>query len=464
MRLSILMLACCLLAWSCKTSNDSAADGGEPPTTATTAWYETATDEQLLDSVQAQTFRYFWEYAEPKSGLARERFHPDGNYPQNDAHIVTTGGGGFGVMAILVGIKREFITRKEGMDRLTRIVDFLETADRFHGVWPHWLNGETGKVKPFSKKDNGGDLVESSFLMQGLLCVRQFCDRTNPAEEALAQKIDVLWKDMEWDWYTNNTNNLYWHWSPEYDFEMNFALEGYNETLITHVMAASSPTHPTDPAVYHECWARNGQIKAEDTYLGYKRVLDHYPTGDSPVGPLFWAHYSHLGLDPRNLEDQYGNYWELNQNHALIHYKHCVDNPNDFKGYGPDCWGLTSSYSPKNGEIGYASHRPDMDNGVISPTAALSSMPYTPKETLAAIRGFYKHYGDILLGPAGFYDAFRPDDGWVAPRYLAIDQGPIIGMIENYRSGMLWDLFMSCPEIQSGLDRLGFTVKDSASN
>ncbi len=458
MRISFFLLfICSMMVWSCKTSPESKE---ETATTAATGnvWYDTATEEELLDSVQAQTFRYFWDFAEPNSGLARERFHPDGNYPQDDAHIVTTGGGGFGVMGILVGIKREFITREQGIDRLTRIVDFLEKADRFHGVWPHWLNGETGEVKPFSKKDDGGDLVESSFLIQGLLCVRQFCDRNNAKEAALAEKIDALWRDMEWDWYTNNTNNLYWHWSPNYNFEMNFALEGYNETLITHVMAAASPTHPTDPAVYHECWARKGAIKADDAYLGYKRVLDHYPSDDSPVGPLFWAHYSYLGLDPRNLEDQYANYWELNRNHALIHYKHCVDNPNNYKGYGPDCWGLTSSYSPKEDHIGYSGHRPDRDLGVISPTAALSSMPYTPKETLAAIRGFYQKYGDILLGPAGFFDAFRPDDGWVAPRYLAIDQGPIIVMIENYRSGMLWELFMSCPEVQQGLDRLGFTI------
>lgn len=451
MRIFVFLLLATLLLGSCQS-------GHHPATDTSTQWWESAGDDQLLDSVQAQTFRYFWDFAEPVSGLARERFHPDGNYPQNDANVVTTGGGGFGVMAILVGIKRGFITREQGMQRLTQIVGFLEKADRFHGVWPHWLDGETGKVKPFSKKDDGGDLVESSFLMQGLLCVRQFCDPEKPAEKDLAERINTLWHNMEWNWYTNNTHNLYWHWSPNYNFEMNFALAGYNETLITHVMAASSPTYPTDTAVYHECWARNGDIKATDSYLGYPRVLDHYPTDDIPVGPLFWAHYSYLGLDPRQLADRYANYWELNKNHALIHYKYCVDNPGNFKGYGKDCWGLTSSYSPaKDGGIGYAGHRPGEDIGVISPTAAVSSMPYTPEETLAAIRGFYQNYGDLLVGPAGFYDAFRPNDNWVAPRYLAIDQGPMIVMIENYRSGLLWELFMSCEEVQQGLDRLGFT-------
>lgn len=425
---------------------------------------EELSDNQLLDLVQAQTFKYFWDYAEPNSGLARERYHPDGNYPQKDSHIVTSGGTGFGIMAILVGIERGFISRKQGIERLEKIVKFLESADRFHGVWSHWIDGRTGKVKPFSKKDDGGDLVESAFLMQGLLCVRQYCNQADAREKKLADNINQLWKEVEWEWYTQGKNALFWHWSPNYNWEMNFALEGYNETLITFVLAASSPTHPIDPSVYHACWARNGTISAQDSYLGYERVLDHYSSNDSPVGPLFWAHYSYLGLNPKGLSDQYGDYWKLNQNHSLIHYKHCVDNLNNFKGYGKNFWGLTSSYTrTKEGGIGYTSHRPDRDLGIISPTAAISSIPYTPKESLAAIRGFYENYKDQLWGPAGFYDAFSPElDNWVAERYLAIDQGPIIVMIENYRSGLLWELFMSCPEIQEGLKKLGFRYEEKS--
>jgi hypothetical protein len=435
--------------YSCKSAKKPAANSPEN-------WWQNASEAQLLDSVQAQTFRYFWDFAEPNSGLARERFHPNGDYPMKDAHIITSGGSGFGLMAILVGIQRGFIDREVGIDRLLKMLSFLEKSDRFHGAWSHWIDGNSGKVKPFSKKDDGGDLVETSFLAQGLLCVRQFCDNTKTKEKLLGEKADQLWKSIEWNWYTNNTSNLYWHWSPNYQWEMNFALAGYNETLITHLLAASSPTYPVSAAIYHECWARGGAIKANDSFYGLNRVLDHYPTNDSPVGPLFWAHYSHLGLDPRNLEDQYGNYWELNKNHALSHYRYCLDNPKNYKGYGATCWGLTSSYSPKNGKIGYSSHRPDRDLGVIAPTAAISSIPYTPKESLAAIRGFYSDYSQLLVGPAGFYDAFRPQDNWVAPRYLAIDQGPIIVMIENYRSGLLWDLFMSCEEVQTGLQKLGF--------
>ena len=277
-------------------------------------------------------------------------------------------------------------------------------------------------------------------------------------ERELAEKIDLLWREVEWDWYTQGKDALYWHWSPKYGWEMNFRLEGYNETIITYILAASSPTYPIPPSVYHECWTRQGAITAEDNYLGYERVLDHYATNDSPVGPLFWAHYSYLGLNPKGLSDVYADYWKLNRNHSLIHYQHCVNNPHGYKGYGKDFWGLTSSYTlTKEGNIGYTSHRPDRDLGIVSPTAAISSIPYTPKESLAAIRGFYENYGTYLWGPAGFYDAFSPElDHWVARRYLAIDQGPIVIMIENYRSGLLWDLFMSCPEIQKGLEKLGF--------
>ena len=429
-----------------------------PADTATGNPWQNLTDQQLLDTVQYHTFKYFWDFAEPNSGLARERFIPSGNYPMNDSHIVTSGGTGFGVMALLVGIERGFISREEGIERLTKIVDFLEKADRFHGIWPHWMNGETGKVKPFSKKDDGGDLVESAFLMQGLLCVRQYCDQKNAAEKALAEKINTLWREMEWNWYTQGgQDSLYWHWSPNYGWEMDFPLAGYNECLITFVLGASSPTHPIDAGAYHKCWARDGAIVANDQYLGYDRILDYYANGDSPVGPLFWAHYSYLGLNPKALTDQYADYWQLNQNQTLMHHKHALDNPNDFKGYGKNCWGMTSSYTRKeDGGVGYTAHRPDRDMGIISPTAALSSFPYTPEKSMQALRGFYETYGEQLIGPAGPYDAFSPHHDWVVERYLAIDQGPIPVMIENHRSGLLWDLFMSCSEVKEGLARLGF--------
>ncbi len=411
-------------------------------------------DTALFRLVQQQTFQYFWDGAEPVSGLARERFHADDIYPQNDKNTVTSGGSGFGVMAILVGMERGFITRQQGKERLEKIVHFLETADRFHGVWPHWWNGETGKVKPFGKFDDGGDLVETSFMIQGLLCVRQYFINGDASEKKLAAQIDKLWREVEFDWYRNGQNVLYWHWSPTNSWKMNFPVHGYNECLIMYVLAASSPTHGVPAAVYHEGWAESGAIKKNPpVYQEYKLEM-HYQGSPPHGGPLFWSQYSYLGLDPRGLKDEYADYWKENTTQSLINYQWCVDNPKGYKGYGADSWGLTSSYSVK----GYAGHAPSEKNdlGVISPTAALSSFPYTPTQSMAAMKHWYTDMKDKLWGPYGFYDAFSVTDNWYTPRYLAIDQGPIVVMMENYRTNLLWNLFMGCPEVKDGLKKLGF--------
>ncbi len=407
-------------------------------------------DSILITKVQEQTFQYFWNGAEENSGMGRERYHVDDIYPRNDKHVVTTGGSGFGLMALIVGMERQFISRESGIHRIEKIVDFLSKADRFHGAWSHWIDGTTGKTVPFGKKDNGGDLVETAFLIQGLLSVRQYLNTNVEKEATLHRRIDQLWKEVEWTWYQNGKNVLYWHWSPEYGWEKNFPVSGYNECLIMYILAASSPTYAIDPIVYHEGWAKSGKIKSDSITYGYELVLHH---NGSPMygGPLFWAHYSYLGLDPRTLKDQYADYWKLNQNHALINYNYCVENPKEYEGYGPSVWGLTSSYTV----TGYAGHSPKRDLGVISPTAALSSFPYTPEESMAFLKYLYNNENK-LVGVYGPYDAFSLEHDWVSERYLAIDQGPIPVMIENYRTGLIWNLFMSTPEISTGLKRLGF--------
>lgn len=413
-------------------------------------------DEELMDVVQKQTFKYFWDYAEPNSGLARERYHPDGVYPENDANVVTTGGSGFGLMAIVSGMSRGYITKKEGVERLNKIADFLDKADRFHGAWSHWIDGKTGKVKPFGTKDNGGDLVETSFLVSGIITVREYLKDGSEAEKAVAKKYDALWKGVDWKWYTNNKNFLYWHWSPTYDWQMNFPLEGYNECLITYILAAASPTHPITPKEYHEGWARNGGIVTDKTKYNIPLILKHNGAEEFG-GPLFWAHYSYVGLDPNQLTDKYANYWDLNVNHVKIDYEYCVENPKKFKGYGSDYWGLTASYSRNpDGTIGYNAHMPSNDVGVIAPTAAISSIVYTPKESIAVMRNLYENHKKDTWGVAGFYDASSLQYGWTAQRYLAIDQGPEVVMLENYRSGLLWKLFMNAPEVKQGLIGLGF--------
>lgn len=415
---------------------------------------DSLSDDSLMTLVQYRTFQYFWDGAEPTSGAARERFHSDNVYPQNDKHIVTSGGTGFGLMAILVGIERKFITREDGVQRLTKIVDWLEKADRFHGAWPHWMNGETGKVKPFSPRDDGGDLVETAFLAQGMLCVREYFKNGSGEERRLAAKIDELWKGIEWDWYRQGGKNLlYWHWSPTHGWAMNFAVTGYNECLIMYVLAAASPTHGIPAEVYHEGWARGGAMKNDPQHeqYGYHLALRHNGA-EQYGGPLFWSHYSYLGLDPRKLKDRYADYWTDNRNHTLINRQYCIENPKNFEGYGENCWGLTASYSVE----GYAGHSPAHDLGVISPTAALSSFPYTPDESTKVMKYLYYNLGEKVWGEYGFYDAFSEEHDWYIQRYLAIDQGPIVVMMENHRSGLLWDLFMNAPEIKPALQKLGF--------
>lgn len=415
---------------------------------------EKLTDAEMMDLTQKETFKYFWDFAETNSGAARERYHP--KEPTLNQNVVTTGGSGFGLMSILVGIERGYITKTEGAARLNKILGFFETADRFHGAWSHWINGTNGNVLPFSTKDNGGDLVETAFFAQGLICVKEYFKNGTTEEKALADKADALWKGIEWDWYTQNQNALFWHWSPNYGFDINLKLRGYNEVLITYILAAASPDHSITKTVYEEGWANNGNIVSSASQYGFPLVLNH-AGGSNFGGPLFFSHYSFLGLNPKNLSDQYANYWNLAVNHTKINRQYCITNPKNYIDYSEDCWGLTASYSRNaDGSRGYSAHSPSNDKGVISPTAAISSMPYTPAESLKVMHYLYQNK-DKLLGPAGFYDAFSPHyNFWVTDTYLAIDQGPQIIMVENHRTGLLWNLFMQNSDVKNGLNKLGF--------
>lgn len=403
-------------------------------------------DSLLLDMVQEYTFRYFYDFGHPTSGLARER---------NTTATVTSGGSGFGVMALIVGAERGFITYDQARVRTSKIVDFLLTVPRFQGVFSHWMNGATGAVIPFSARDDGGDLVETAFLMQGLLTARQYYSGDSPEEIALRDNITQLWEDVNWDWYRkpSNENVLFWHWSPTNNFDINLSLRGFNETHIAYILGTAAPIadHAIPASLYHTGWA-GGAYENSLSFFGIPLIV-----GRGKGGPLFFTHYSYLGFDPRGIKDEYANYFIANRNHTLINYEHCIDNPYNWAGYSAESWGLTASDDPD----GYFAHAPDnrqTDNGTITPTAALSSMPYTPDESMAALKHFYRNLGDKTWGPFGFYDAFNEDRNWFANSYLAIDQGPIICMIENHRSGLLWDLFMRNPEIGPALEAIGFTT------
>ena len=399
-------------------------------------------DDSLLTLVQRKTFDYFWNYSHPVSGLARERL--------NSGDIVTFGGTGFGIMGIPVAIERGFITRAQGLERMNKIISFLNlsTTDKFHGAFPHWMNGTTGKVIPFGTQDNGADLVETAFFIQGLLTVQSYYKNGNTSEKAMCAGIETLWENVEWKWFQQNgQQKLFWHWSPNYAWAMNMPITGWDEALIVYVLAASSPTYPITKPVYDSGWALNGGMENGKSFYGIK-----LPLGADYGGPMFFAHYSFLGLDPRKLTDTYASYWQQNTAHARINYQYCVTNPRKYYGYGANCWGLTASDIP----TGYAASSPTNDVGVIAPTAALSSFPYTPVESMGALHFFYYTLGDKIWGTYGFSDAFNLSQQWFATSYLAIDQGPIIVMIENYRTGLLWNLFMQNTDVQAGLTKLGF--------
>ena len=419
-------------------------------------------DEELLDMVQEASFRYYWEGAHPESGMALENIPADEN-------LVAMGASGFGVMAIIAGIERGFISRRQGRERMLKIVRFLENADRFHGVWPHFLNGDTGKVIPlFGRFDNGGDLVETSFLIQGLLVARQYFNRDSAPEKEIYHAITELWESVEWNWYKkeDDSNFLYWHWSPDWNWRINHKLIGWNETMITYLLAIASPTYSVPPEMYYTGWA--GQ--AEDAVL-YRRAWgetkdgDHYQNGQTYYGydldvavgsggPLFFTHYSFMGFDPRGKRDRYTNYFGNNRKIALINQAYTKDNPLNRKGYGEAGWGLTAS----DGPWGYQAHEPkmSMDSGTLTPTGAISSFPYTPEESMKALKYFYRELGDRLWGIYGFKDAINLDQNWTAPIYMGLNQAPMVVMIENHRTGLIWELFMSNPEINPMLDSIGF--------
>ncbi len=401
-------------------------------------------DSALLDEVQKQTFKYFWDFAHPVSGMARERSNTDGGYGHE---TVTTGGTGFGIMSVIVAVERGWITRDTAAKFMRKMVNFLLKANAYHGAFPHWLDGATGKTIPFSRKDDGGDLVETAYLFQGLFCARQYFNLDNPVENEFRGKLAWLWTGIEWNWYTHDQEVLYWHWSPNNGWAMNFPVRGFNECLIIYVLAASAENYPVSASVYHRGWAQSNFFKNGKQFYGHT-----LPLGFDYGGPLFFSQYSFLGLDPRGLKDRYADYWEQNKNHTLINRAYCIDNPKNFKGYGENCWGLTASDTYN----GYNAFSPTNDEGTIAPTAALSAFPYTPEYSMKALKHFYYDLGDKIWGAYGFVDAFNETQNWYAKSYLAIDQGPIVAMIENYRSGLIWKLFMSCPEIQHGLKKLGF--------
>jgi len=440
---------------------------GFPNSIAPVGIIKNLSDSELLEVVQRQTFRFFWNDAHPVSGLALERSNtvlaehywdyineawdePNFSKTKFGPDACAIGGTGFGIMSTIIAVERKWIGKDTAVRRLIKIADFLINADCFHGIYPHFMDGRTGKTIKFDRLDDAADLVETSYLLMGFLCAKEYFKSDDPREVYLRRRIDQMWGAANWNWHTNGQNKLYWHWSPNNGFDMNFPIWGWNECLITYIMAASSPRHAISKDVYNGSWVGSGGFRNGKTYYGYELPLGNYEKG----GPLFFEQYTFQGIDPNGLKDSLGlDYFQQVKNHTLINRAYCIENPKHYKGYAENCWGLTAGDSYK----GYVAHCPDTDLGVIQPTAAISSMPYTPKESMQALRHFYYDLGDKIWSQYGFVDGFSIHHNWYAKSHLAIDQGPIIVMIENYRTGLIWKLFMNIPDIQNGLKKLGFT-------
>ncbi len=418
------------------------------------------TDDELLSMVQQACFRYYWEGVEQVSGMARE------NIPGRH-NMVATGASGFGIMALIAGTERHFITREESVSRFTQILDFLEKADRFHGVYGHFMDGPTGRVEPFfGRRDNGADLVETAFLMQGLLAARQYFSGDNTEEKMIREKITRLWEDVEWDWFRKDPGGdfLYWHWSPDQAWVIDHRLIGWNETMVVYLLAIASPTHPVPASIYYSGWASQDKIAQKyrsswgqsDDGSMYTNGRSYYginlDVGVNNGGPLFFTHYSYMGYDPHFITDIYTNYFHNNRNIARINHEYCVANPKGYQGYGENGWGLTAS----DGPFDYSADEPVewQDHGKLTPTGAIASFPYTPEESMKALKNYYYHCGQFLWGEYGFRDAFNLTDNWCSEIYMGLNQAPMVVMIENYRTGLIWKLFMQDPEIIEGLRKL----------
>ncbi len=419
------------------------------PSTPATASTHPMTDDELLTMVQEASFRYYWEAAEPHSGMARE------SRPGND-DMIALGASGFGIMAITVAADRGFITHQQAIDRLLKITSFLEHADRFHGAWPHFLSGTTGHVMPtFGMYDDGADLVETSFLMEGLLAARQYFKADGPSGRKLYDRITQLWEGVDWEWFraTPRRDALYWHWSPDYSFYIANRLTGWNEVMITYLEAIASPTHPVPASLYYTGYTAEGTghvYGRPHTYYGITVNMDYVP--GSP-GPLFFTHYSYMGYDPHGRRDKYADYFENNRNEALMSQAYSIANPLHMKGYGADCWGLTAVDGPD----GYDEYKPFVtDDGTIAPTGAISSFAYTPAQSMLALKHFYRDLGAQVWSIYGFRDAFNEQENWYSGITMGLNQAPQVVMIENYRSGLIWKCFMANPEIQAMLKKIGF--------
>jgi hypothetical protein len=399
-------------------------------------------DEAFLELVQHTAFDYFWYEVNPKNGLIKDR--------SSNPSLSSIAAVGFGLSALTVGIDRGWISREAGRHRVLTTLTFLANipqgpepdAGGYKGFYYHFLDMHTGR----RAWDTELSTIDTALLLGGVLHVRQYFNQPDAAEARIRTLADTLYQRVEWPWMQVRSAKICHGWEPERGF-LPYDWGGYNEAMILYLLALGSPTFP----VKADAWSAWTSSYAWESHYGHEFVT--FP-------PLFGHQYSHVWVDFRNTQDAYMrekglDYFENSRRATLANRAYAIANPLGWDDYSNNVWGLTASDIPKS-YLARGAPPAENDDGTITPTAIGGSFAFTPHESLAALRHIYSTYRTQIWGPYGFKDAFNPSMKWFASDYLGIDQGPIVLMIENYRTDRIWDAFMQHAAIQHGLKRAGF--------
>lgn len=410
-----------------------------------------ATTAALLDTVQHASFLYFWNEANPANGLIRDR-----SQSWSPCSIASLG---FGLSSICVGIDHGWVTREAGRDRVRTALQTLWTTPQgsgasgfigYKGFYYHFLDMTTAT----RTWDSELSTIDTALLFAGVLDCKQYFTGSDTTETSIRALADSIYRRADWEFFRNATAGLYMGWKPGTGFSGYGLWRGYNEAMIMYILGLGSPTHPIPSG----CWTFWTGTYSWQTQYGQTYVI--FP-------PLFGHQYSHCWIDFRYIADAYMRakgitYFENSRRATLAQRAYAVANPGGWVGYSDSLWGLTASDSP-TGYRARGAPPAQNDDGTITPTAPVSSLPFTPSEMLPVIRNLYFGYPP-LWGPYGFLDAFNLSVGgtWWDTDYIGIDQGPIVLMIENYLTNAVWDRFMQNPDVQLGLTRAGFQTVSGA--
>lgn len=437
------ILAIAILLTSCTDTPgfNQGVESGEAVANDNT--YSPAKVRFILDSQQKKMIDFFMSGADQTSGMCLNSSQWGGT--------MTTGATGMGFMNIITGVERGWISREEGLDQILKVVKFLDKADRYHGSWSHWY-GTDGKTKPFGNQIVAGEIVETAFVMTGLIAAKEYFNGSDTKEVELRNYVDKFWNEIDWSNFVHN-DKLYWIWHSDKagDKAYEHALTGWNETLIVYILALAAPEgHNISPDVYQKCWQSNGGIYRENQKVyGYEQPLGR----PANMEGLFLAQYSFLGLDPRHMADQYINYWNHVTAYTMINRHYCVYEAPESHGYSETDWGITACEGA-GPATEYKGRTPSNDDGVLCTSASVSSFPYTPFYCAQVLLNLNQNWS-FMNGKYGFKTSYHPASGKASSYYLGMEHAPQAVMIENYRSGLLWNLVMRNGHIKKGFELAG---------